>query len=191
MDEQLHLQLREVTREVINIVLEHVEVQVAHERARPRVWRQKWIARRTARGASYELLRELAVEDTQEYYFALRLTEDSFNVLLDRVTPDIQRSVTYMRCVLPAKVKLHAVLYMMAHGTSFRTMLHLFRVPKSTLSKMISEVCDAIYNALKDYIQEFGDGVDCDVTLEFGDGVGCDVMLEFGDGVGCGGVDEM
>ncbi|XP_050674678.1 putative nuclease HARBI1, partial [Leptidea sinapis] len=30
---------------------------------------------------------------------------------------------------------------------------HLFRVPRSTTSNIISEVCDAIYNALRDYIK--------------------------------------
>lgn len=39
---------------------------------------------------------------------------------------------------------------MMYTGDSFKSLMYLFRVHQSTISKIIPEVCAAIYSALKD-----------------------------------------
>lgn len=109
-----------------------------------RMWERKWISRKEERGISSNLLMELSAED---------IVEPSFLFLLDKIAPAIQRSDTFMRCALPAKMKLEIVLYMLANGTSLRVLTHMFRVSKASISTMISDVCDAIYEALKDYIQ--------------------------------------
>lgn len=156
MDEhrEARLQLEEVLKEVLNAVVSEAEELLEAELARPKkIWVRKWINRRPFHGASYQLFTELSVEDTTEYYCALRMTEKSFNILLNLVAPVIQKSDTFMRPALPAKVKLHAILYLLANGISLRVLQHLFRVPKSTTCNIISEVCDAIYNALRDYIK--------------------------------------
>lgn len=152
--EQLNTNLRAIIRDIVSELSQHIETEILIEINRPkRTWERKWIARRNERGTSSNLLMELSTEDTVEYRYALRMSEVSFLFLLDKITPTIQRSDTFMRSALPSKLKLQIVLYMLAHGTSLRTLAHMFRTSKASISIMIPEVCDAIYEALKDYIQ--------------------------------------
>lgn len=81
------------------------------------------------------------------------MTETQFEELLTHVEPAIKKSDTFMRSALTPKIKLQIVLYLLATGCSLRTLSHLFRVSKPTISLMIPIVCDAVYNALKDYIK--------------------------------------
>lgn len=104
-------------------------------------------------GATNGLLGELEFEDPKEYFVTLRMSESCFNFLLKKVQPQIQRSDTHLRMAIPAKTKLQTVLYFFATGCSLRTLTHLFRLGKSTISEFIPEVCIAIYESLQDFIK--------------------------------------
>jgi hypothetical protein len=65
----------------------------------------------------------------------------------------IQRSDNIMRDAIPAREKLQITLYFLATGNSFRSLQHLFRVPKATISIFLPEVLDATYHNLSDYIK--------------------------------------
>jgi len=114
---------------------------------------RKWIRRRETREASALLLKELSVEDPQEYRLCLRLTSGSFETLLNLIAPVIQRTDTKLRDALPARVKVEITLNFLATGNSYRTLQHLFRVPKPSISNFVPEVCEAIFEALKDFIK--------------------------------------
>lgn len=118
-----------------------------------RMWVRMWIGRRNSHGASALLLKELALEDPQEYKMCLRMTPENFEKLLDLVSPRIQRSDTQMRDAIPARLKLEVTLNFLATGNNYRTLQHLFRVPKPTISKFLPEVCDAIYDSLHEFIK--------------------------------------
>ncbi|KAF8777947.1 putative nuclease HARBI1 like protein [Argiope bruennichi] len=121
--------------------------------ATKRTWVKKWIRRRDELGTSNLLLKELAAEDPKEYRLFLRLTPEMFNNLLCRISDTIQRQNTIMRGSLSAKIKLELTLTFLASGCSYRTLSHLFRVPKSTISSTIPEVLDAIYESLNEFIK--------------------------------------
>lgn len=123
------------------------------EGTRKRMWTRQWIRRRNTRGASALLLKELSTEDPEEYRLCIRLTPKQLETLLTMVSPVIQRSDTQMRDAIPARTKLEITLHFLATGNSYRTIQHLFRVPKPTISKFIPEVCDAIFEALKDFVK--------------------------------------
>lgn len=118
-----------------------------------RVWVRKWLSRRNERGASSVLLKELALEDVEEYRNCTRMTKQRFNQLLDKIKCTISKSDTVMRDVISAEVKLEITLSYLATGNSYRSLQRLFRVSTPTISKFIPEVCDAIYEGLKEYIQ--------------------------------------
>ncbi|XP_050314914.1 putative nuclease HARBI1 [Anthonomus grandis grandis] len=99
------------------------------------------------------LLKELAIEDVQEYRNCMRMSRASFDVLLKKISPAIQRSDTTMRMALPARTKLEITLSYLATGNSYRNLQQQFRVSRPAISKFIPEVCDAIYDALEDFIQ--------------------------------------
>ncbi|XP_050315869.1 uncharacterized protein LOC126750338 isoform X1 [Anthonomus grandis grandis] len=58
-----------------------------------------------------------------------------------------------MRAALPARSKLQITLRYLASGCCFRTLECLYRVPKSSISKFLPAVLEAIYESLEMYIQ--------------------------------------
>lgn len=118
-----------------------------------RVWTRDWILRRSILGASNNFLREVEIEDENTYKNHLRLNSIQFNHLLELVQPKIQKRDTLMRAALPARLKLQITLRYLASGDSFRSLEALYRVPKSSISKFIPSVLEAIYESLKEYIE--------------------------------------
>lgn len=152
--EMEHPKWRNVFKHYSNIILstmiEELEGEASKEK---RLWTRQWLLRRDNVGNSARLLRELATEDQSEYKMFMRMSNDQFNVLLQKVTPAIQRRDTNMRGAIPAKIKLELTLSFLATGNSYRSLSHFFRISKPAISKFIPEVLDAIYDQLLDYIK--------------------------------------
>lgn len=127
--------------------------QKKKQRKKRSIWAREWILRRKQQGASDNFLQEVRMEDKATYKNHLRLNGEQFDYLLQKVTPKIQRDDTVMRAALPAKIKLQIALRYLATGDSFATLQSSFRIPKSTISKFLPEVLDAIYEGLEKYIQ--------------------------------------
>jgi hypothetical protein len=141
-----------VTTALVNDILEFIE----ESNEEKRIWVREWIKRRTVLGASENLLTELPLEDPEEYSLCLRMTTENFEKLLNLVSPTIQKQDTILRDALPARIKLQITLNYLATGNnSYRTLQHFFRVSIPTISKFLPEVCDAIYQALEQYIKVF------------------------------------
>ncbi|KAI4454096.1 madf domain transcription factor [Holotrichia oblita] len=85
------------------------------------------------------IMRELRSNDPREYRAVMRITPQQFDFLLSLIAPKIQRTDTFMREAIPARVKLEVALAYLASGTTFR--------------KIIVEVCDAISESLKEFIK--------------------------------------
>ena len=132
----------------------------AKERRRRRWWVRPWIKERETRGASATLLTEWASSTPDDLKNHLRVNRDQFSSLLDRVTPKIQKQDTFLRDALPSKLKLEMTLRYLATGDNLSTLSALYRVPKNTFSVFLPEVCDAIYEALSEYIQVSSHKVD-------------------------------
>ncbi len=62
-------------------------------------------------GASSQLFQELAAEDPKEYFLAFKMSEESFNKLLNKIKVVIAKRDSLMRDSIPANTKLQAVLY--------------------------------------------------------------------------------
>lgn len=57
------------------------------------------------------------------------------------------------RGFIRAKIKLEVTLSFLGTGDSYISLSHMYRMPKSSISKIISEVCQEIKTALKDHIK--------------------------------------
>lgn len=55
-----------------------------------------------------------------------------------------------MREPISAGERLAVTLRYLATGESFSSLQYIFRIPQSTISTIVPEVCDAIYAVLKD-----------------------------------------
>ncbi|XP_035233209.1 protein ALP1-like [Stegodyphus dumicola] len=58
-----------------------------------------------------------------------------------------------MRCAISPSERLHVTLRFLAGGCSYSNLQYLFRIPKQTLSRVIPEVLDALWECMQDYIK--------------------------------------
>lgn len=114
------------------------------------VWVKPWLSRRENLGVETTLLREFRSEDCFEYEKFLRMSPDIFDELLSIVEPTIKKQDTVMRAALSPGIRLAATIRFLATGASYTELQHIFRVHRSTLGKLIPEVCDGIYKSLKE-----------------------------------------
>ncbi|XP_034837923.1 protein ALP1-like isoform X1 [Maniola jurtina] len=136
------------------LLLEEVTDVVEEElKRKKRIWVRNWISERNVKGGSTMLLQQLKSEDAYEYRLAMRMTAENFEELLSLISNNIQRNDTLLRDAIPAKLKLEVTLSFLSTGNSYRSLSHLFRLPKSSISQIISEVCQEIKRALKDHIK--------------------------------------
>ena len=74
----------------------------------------------------------------------------SFQELLEKVRPCIQKKTTNMRKPISAEEKLALTLRLIATGENFSSLSFLFRIHDSTISAFVPIVCWYIYQVLKE-----------------------------------------
>lgn len=82
-----------------------------------------------------------------------RMSRSDFEYLLMKISPYIRKQDTNFRDSVPPEVKLYCMLRFLASGDSYASLMYLFRVSKSAISIFIPEVCTAIIQVLKEYIE--------------------------------------
>ncbi|XP_071961474.1 uncharacterized protein [Antedon mediterranea] len=115
-----------------------------------RMWIKPWLARRNELGACETLMRELRTEDRKGFENYIRMDHILFDHLLKLVGPTISRKDTVFREAIPAHHRLSVTLRFLATGESYTSLAYQHRISKQSISKLIPEVCEAIYDSLKD-----------------------------------------
>ncbi|KAJ8892183.1 hypothetical protein PR048_004763, partial [Dryococelus australis] len=82
-----------------------------------------------------------------------RMHPTDFEFLLSLIGHKISKQDTTFRKAIPAQERLVLTLRFLATGDSFASLQYLFKVSKQSISRIVSEVCKAIVEALKNYIQ--------------------------------------
>ena len=97
------------------------------------------------------MLNEWRVTDREYFFRYMRMNPERFNHLLSLVQVKIyKRRNTRFRDSIPAAERLAATLRFLATGDAQQSLSYSFRIGKSTLSRIISETCTAIFESLKD-----------------------------------------
>ena len=78
------------------------------------------------------------------------MTPDRFGHLLSLVRPRIEQTDTNFRQSIPAEARLALTLRFLASGKSQQTLSYSYRIGRTTVSKIVSESCEAISDPLKD-----------------------------------------
>lgn len=119
---------------------------------RPRsTWVSPWLQKRDEDGAFAKLLPELYSGDRNEQkLFAdfVRMWKEDFDHVLELVQPTIEKQNTTMRNAIRPGARLALTLHFLATGHSFRSLQYMFRIPQCTITTIVPEVLDAIYDAL-------------------------------------------
>jgi len=79
-------------------------------------WCRSWLCDRPVHGAYHALLCELRECDRESFQNFLRMDVSSFQLLLSKVTPTIERQDTIMRKSIPAPERLALTLRWLASG---------------------------------------------------------------------------
>jgi len=124
----------------------------AKKKRKRNMWSKMWYLKRNI-SCDYHLLNELRETEVEDYKNYLRMNEDTFNVLLNKVSPYIEKKDTCMREAIPPKLRLIATLRYLATGRSFEDMKFSLRISPQALGKIIIETCVAIRKGLNNYIQ--------------------------------------
>ncbi|KAE8738534.1 hypothetical protein FOCC_FOCC015988 [Frankliniella occidentalis] len=103
-------------------------------------------------GAWYSLIPLLREHDPDEYFNFLRMTPDSFDWLLEEVSPVITKKSN--RESISAGERLAVTLRYLASGDSHVSLSYLFRIGKQTISKIVTETTALIWFALKSKVFE-------------------------------------
>ena len=76
------------------------------QKAKRKVWTKPWLQRRESKGMYKNLVEELRLEEELLYSNYLRMTKESFNVLLCLIRSEISKETTNMREPIPPELKL-------------------------------------------------------------------------------------
>ncbi|XP_018107432.2 putative nuclease HARBI1 [Xenopus laevis] len=94
------------------------------------------------------LLKELRERNPDDFKNYLRMSDSSFNTLLQAVAPRISKQDTCMRQAIPAEQRLIATLRYLATGRSFEDLKFSAGISAQALGRIIPETCNAIVEAL-------------------------------------------
>ena len=117
-------------------------------RRRRRFWCRMWHndTQRKKHGLYHRLMSELRIEDIEAFTNLLRMPPEMFDELLDRVGPRLTKRISNCRSPVEAGMKLAITLNHLACGHSYKSMRFSWRVAHNTISKIIPEVCQAIFD---------------------------------------------
>jgi len=107
--------------------------------------------RRRLQGASNNLIREMQHIDMEKYVEYLRMDILTFRELLRLIEPKIEKQHA-VRSPISASTRLEICLRYLASGDSMSSISFAFRVGLNTVSKIVSETCESIWNVLKDRV---------------------------------------
>ncbi|XP_049769174.1 uncharacterized protein LOC126106822 [Schistocerca cancellata] len=113
------------------------------------IWVREWIMRRSQYGAYNNLLQELSIESMDTFENFCRVSSNDLECLLTLIAPVISKRDTKFRTAISAKERLLVTLRFIATGDSYKSLMYLFRIPVSTISMIVPDVCRAIFDVLK------------------------------------------
>lgn len=117
-------------------------------------WCKDWLSKRKQMGSHVTIFRELQVGNMRDFTNYVRMDPSTFYELLAKVKPYIEKQDTRMRDSITAEARLEATLLFLSNGCTYTFLQYTSRISKQSLSQIIPETCEAIYQVLKDdYLQ--------------------------------------
>jgi hypothetical protein len=118
-----------------------------------RLWLSQIYASTEAYNGSH-LLADLSFQSVSGMYKNFtRMHPSDFDFLITLIGPKICKKDTVFRKAIPVQKRLAVTLRFLATGDSYVSLHYLFKISTQTISTIIPEVCDALVEALKDFIQ--------------------------------------
>ncbi|XP_024886649.1 protein ALP1-like [Temnothorax curvispinosus] len=89
--------------------------------------------------------------DEEKYFDFFRMHLQSLNELFTLIKPHITKQ-TVVRTPIPAKTRFEICICYLTTGDSFQSLSYAFRVAPNTISKIVSETCQVIWDVLAEIV---------------------------------------
>lgn len=119
------------------------------QQVRKRLWTRRFLNRREFDEVSKKLMEDLR-NDSYTFHEFFRMSPTEFDFLLNNVRDIIAKRDTNMRKSVSAEIRLAITIRFLSSGDSYRSLMLAFRVAHNTISKIVPEVCKAIYTVLNE-----------------------------------------
>ncbi|XP_044139368.1 protein ALP1-like [Bufo gargarizans] len=122
------------------------------ERRRRRYWIHPISSRRMTRGVFSVLYLELRA-NPEKFYNYMRMTVESYDQLLQRISSTIERQDTRMRRPISPSERLMVTIRYLATGETLTSLHYQYRIGISTLCEIVKDTCRALWATMhEDYI---------------------------------------
>ena len=111
-------------------------------------WMKPWLLERQRLGFK-TIYDDIELWGESRFKESFRMTKTQFNLLMTKIGKMIARTDTHMCCAVPAKTRLQITLRYLATGSSFGMLEEVFRVSRSTISRIIPDVCSSLWMVLR------------------------------------------
>ena len=82
-----------------------------------------------------------------------RMSPSEFECLINLIGEKFSKNDTAFRKAISVQERMALMLRFLASGDSYVSLQYLFKISKQTISCIVPEVCEALVEKLKDYIQ--------------------------------------
>lgn len=119
------------------------------EKRKRKLWIKKLYQNRNQYGNS--LFKELTIDHSVSNF--ARMSAEDIEYLCSLVAVKIQKCDPNYREAITVSERVLITLRYLATGDSYCSLQYLFRVSKQSISTIVPETCDAIIDALRDYVE--------------------------------------
>ena len=109
-------------------------------------WVMPWILQREQRGCYRTLLDELITTDIPGYRNCTKMEPAFFDLIEERITSHLRKSITNFRKAFEVGLKLAVTLRHLSTGESYTSLQYHWRVGRTTICKFVPQVWKAILN---------------------------------------------
>ncbi|XP_044750572.1 protein ALP1-like [Coccinella septempunctata] len=134
------------------IINELCDDEMQHTSKKRIIWAKEWYQNR-AKFSHSGLMKELRISAPDDFKNFLRMDGKTYDELLNKVRPYIEKQDTVMRKAITTNERLSATLRFLASGQSFEDLKFLTAISPQSLGTIIIETCHIINEVLKEYIQ--------------------------------------
>ena len=113
-----------------------------------RLWRRGIFSERELHSEYFHFYQTLRDDDREFHVNYIRMSKERFDHLLSLIREKIAKKDTSMRKPISAEERLIITLRYLSAGMSQQTLSYNFRVGRTTISNILREVCQAIYEVL-------------------------------------------
>lgn len=136
-----------------------IQHQKKKNKRKARYWVRPFLRRRENYGVN-EMINDLRSDDMgiagelrSSFQNFTRISSNDFEFLITLIGPKICKKNTNYRDAISVKDRLAVTLRFLATGDSYQSLMYLFKISTSTVSRIIPEVCDALVQALRGFIK--------------------------------------